>query len=178
MSELNREQLLGLTNKELDEHADMYYGIPTASIGRKEDKVDMILQLAEKFSATLAEVVPKEDTQEVLQKTGGTGKGPGPGRIRVIIHRSGKDERQRPVFLGHNLRGYLVPRGREVDLPADVVSGCLAMAIEMTNVWDDEVETPMGKGGWVLAERESYPFQIVAFGPDTEEARVRLGYAA
>ena len=173
----NKEELMEMSKDAIREYADVYAGIHLPSTMNKENMADILAKMSSQASET-ADIVPKEETQEALKKSGRVGKGPAEGRIRIIIARDGQDKRQRPVFLGHNSDTCLAKRGVEIDVKAKFVQCSLNDAIERTQVWDDDVETAVGRGDFVLKERHSYIYSIVQFGPGTEEAQEALGYAA
>lgn len=168
-------QLLDMTKDQIREYADVYAGVNLPVTMNKKDMANLLSRITS-TAQEAADIVPKEETQDALKKSGRVGRGPGPGRIRVMIARDGKDQRQRPVFLGHKGEACLVKRGVEVDMKAKYVVCSLNDAIEFAHVWDDDVETAVGRGDYVLKEQHSYPFSIIAFGPDTEEAQAALGY--
>ena len=169
------EQLMELTKDQIREYADVYAGMHLPATLKKSEMAGILSKVSS--SATeAADIVPKEETQAALKKSGRVGTGPGPGRIRIMVARTAQDERQRPVFLGHRGDACLVKRGVEVDLQAKYVVCSLNDAIEFKHVWDDDIDTGAERGGYVLKEQHSYPFSIIQFGPDTDEAKEALGY--
>lgn len=160
-----REQLEEYTKDELVKYADDTLGIVLSSAMKKAEIITIIVE----SSARVDEVAP------VARRRGPVDR-PDPGKVRVIIHRSHTDKKQRPVFLGHNYKAWLVPRGKEVDLPAEMISA-LIDAIQTAAVWDDTAEGMNGtKGALVTSEVNSYPYQIVDFGEGTEDVQRYLGY--
>jgi len=171
----SKTDLMELTKEQIREYADVYAGINLPVSMKKEEMANLMSSITS-AATEAADIVPKEERQEALKKSGRVGKGPAPGYIRCIIARDGMDKRQRPVFLGHGQTNCLAKRGVEIDVPQRFVSCSLNDAIEMTMVWDDDVETVMGRGDYVLREQHSYPFSIIGFGADTEATQESLGY--
>ena len=166
--------LKSMTKAELRKFADEYYDVVLPSVMAKGDMINLINKIKGRTDE-VADIVPESQRQDPKnpQKVG---TGPGEGRIRIIVSRTGQDKRQRPLFLGVNGQTCLVKRGVEVDLPAKFVTGALNDAVELAPVWDAEMATAVGHGDFVLKEQHSYPFTIVAFGPGTEKHQKLLGY--
>jgi len=168
MSLNTKEKLEEKTKVELIEYADSALGLNLKPAQSKEEMIEIILHNSQGVDQ-VADIVSKEDTQAVLK--GRKGKGPGRGKIRIMIARSAEDKKQRPVFIGHNGVGYLIPRGKEVDLPAKVMPA-LYDAVELQQSWDDEVQSATGLGALVMREGQSYPFSCIAFGEEDEKGYV------
>lgn len=171
----SKPELMEMTKAQIREYADVYAGLHLPSSMKKEEMADLLVQVSSK-ATHVADIVPKEERQDALKKSGRVGTGPAPGRIRIIIARDGMDKRQRPVFLGHKQDNCLVKRGVECDVLAKFVVASLNDAIEKVPVWDDEVPTAVGYGDYVQKEQHSYPYSIIQFGPETEWAQEILGY--
>lgn len=169
-------ELKDLTKRQLIERADAL-GIPLHSSTSHGDMVKLLAKVEALGRTTVVDVVDEYEEEEAVTTAPRKVKkdlGPAPGKIRITIAKDSQDKRQRPVFLGHNNVGYLVPRGKPVDIPANVIFS-LADAKEVIPIWDDELETATGRGGYTLEERNSYPYQILAFGESTPRSGNKPG---
>ena len=175
MSDINTDSLSKLTIKQLCIMADQYFQIQLPERGMlKKDMINLITSANLRVDK-VADMVPDDQTQLALRKSGKKGIAPREGYVRMIIQRSAYNGPQRPVFLGHNGTGYLVLRGKEFDFPCKAMSA-LTDAIEFTSVWDDDLKTAIGYGGWALKEQDSYPYGIIGWGAGTEKWQIRHDY--
>lgn len=113
----------------------------------------------------VAAIKAKQESSAATTFVFDSSSAPAPGKARVIIHRDPNPQaKNSPVHLGVN--GYIiaVPRGIEVDIPHPFVEALKnAKTTEVVQAGESSRENPGGI--YKDEQRDSYPYQVIAFTP-------------
>lgn len=143
------EHLEGLPMHELRKLASTVYRVPTQRHWTKNEIIEAITN--------------KQRNSNMLGVA--VGDGPAAGRARIVILKDpSQDAANLPVYLAVNGHDFLVPRGVEVDVPVELVTGCLATAkvtMPKLNAKGDMSE----RSQYVNETTHSYPYQVLASNP-------------